>query len=417
MLEIGLLKYNRHWESKFRYYYPKKRDFFSKLLSYLPKRQIIELTGLRRTGKTTLLFQLINHLLDQDTLPENIWYFSFDEFALNLDELFLHFQQATHIDYKTTKTLYIFLDEIQKVPNFQNQLKVYYDLYPNIKFFISGSTSLFLKKKTQESLAGRIFSLYLAPLNFNEYLFFCDKEELARKPFLFATAIKAEFEIYLASQFIETIGMKSLSDKKEYLTSVLKKIIYEDIPQVFPVDHPELLWKITRIIGQSPGNIIDYQGLAQTIGFSNKTLANYFYYLEESFLVKKIYNFSRNQLSSEKRHKKFFLASPSFCTAIADFVDIGKLAENFIISLSPYQYFWRDTYHHEVDFVKIENDQIIPVEVKYRPDAFQKIGKGLQQFCEKFNCNKAILICPTLEEKKHQLEGIEICEQSIFFCS
>ena len=61
-MEINLLKYNRHWEKEFYYPYPKTRSIFPTLRSSLINKQIVQITGLRRVGKSTLLFQLINHL-------------------------------------------------------------------------------------------------------------------------------------------------------------------------------------------------------------------------------------------------------------------------------------------------------------------------------------------------------------------
>lgn len=414
MKEINLLKYNRHWEKAFKYPFPKKRQTFDLLLKSLEKKQIVELIGLRRTGKTTLLFQIINHLLAHRTDPFSIWYFTFDEEKIKLTDLFQNFSRQTQSDFKKEK-VYIFLDEIQKLSDFQNQLKVYYDLYPNLKFFISGSTSLFIKKKTQESLVGRIISFYLSPLDFREYLYFKEKSEILRKPLVFKTEIEKEFEIFLESQFIESIFIKEKNERKDYFISIMKKIIFEDIPQIFPVENPEILWRILKIVAQNPGVLIDYQGFSKEIGISNKTLSSYFYYLEEAFLVKKIFNFSRNLITSEKKLKKFYLASPSFSWALSDFVDKGKLVENFVLSLKNYKFFWRDPYKHEIDFVDVENKEITPIEVKYKEDIREKELKNFLFFSKRFKQKKAILLKKTLDEKKIKIKNLEIKETPLYF--
>ena len=162
---MNLLKYNRHWE-KFIYPFQKQRAVFEQLKKDISSKQIIEISGLRRTGKTTLMLQLINYLTKKNIEPFHLWYFTFDEEKPHLDELLLSFSEQTRIDFKKEK-IFLFLDEIQKLENFSNQLKVYYDLCPNLKFVISGSTSLFIKKRTLESLAGRIRSLFLTPLRLN----------------------------------------------------------------------------------------------------------------------------------------------------------------------------------------------------------------------------------------------------------
>ena len=153
--------------------------------------------------------------------------------------------------------------------------------------------------------------------------------------------------------------------------------------------------------------IINLQDLSKEIGISNKTLSNYLFYLEESFLIRKVYNFSRNLLTSEKKLKRYYLASPSFSAAISDFNDKGKLAENFLISLKDYRFFWRDVYKHEVDFIEIKDGKIIPIEVKYKNIVTEKDFNNLILFSKKFKIKEAILLNKEIENKDIIMEGIK----------
>jgi len=410
---MNLLKYNRHWEKGFRFGFVKKREIFPDLLNQVQAKQIVELAGLRRTGKTTLLFQLIDHLLDKGVSPFSIWYYTFDEAETDLDELFSFFTRQAQVDFKKEK-IYVFLDEIQKLPDFQNKIKVYYDLYPNLKFFISGSTSLFIKRKVQESLAGRITTFLLLPLSFTEYLDFRDKAGLLEKRLAFRAELEREFETYLESQFIEAVNMEKASDRKVYLVSIIRKIIFEDVPRSFPVDNPEILWRIAGIIGQNPGMCINYQSLAGDLGISNKTVSLYLFYLEEAFLVKKLFNFSRNMLTSEKKLKKFYLASPSFSWAVSEFSEKGKLAENLIASLKDYRFFWRDPYKHEIDFVDTRSG-ITPVEVKYKNEVRDRELKSLVIFSRRFKAGRALVLSKAFEDSSVEINGLKIQKRPIYF--
>ncbi len=151
------------------YYKEYKRQLFYDLEKNLNKRQILSITGLRRIGKITLIFQLIQKLIEDKIETKNIFYFSFDEYTENLDELIEFYKQIKNKDLRD-ENIYIFLDEIQKLNNWENQIKKYYDLYPKIKFIISGSESLFISTKTKERLAGRLFEYILKPLFFKEFL-------------------------------------------------------------------------------------------------------------------------------------------------------------------------------------------------------------------------------------------------------
>jgi predicted AAA+ superfamily ATPase len=149
-----------------------KRLVLLSLLPYLPKRMAILLHGVRRVGKSTLMFQMIQHLIDEKVDPYDIIYFTFDESLINLEELLLTFEKEVVKEPLRNKKLYIFLDEIQKHPQWWDKLKLFYDMYPNIKWFLSGSNGLMLQKKMAESLAGRIYSFQIQPLTFPEYLSF-----------------------------------------------------------------------------------------------------------------------------------------------------------------------------------------------------------------------------------------------------
>src|SRR3989338_4967179 len=144
---------------------PFKREIFSDIERHLNKRFIIALVGLRRTGKTTIMYQLIERLIQNKINPSNILFFSFDETLAELNEVLELYKELHPKDFREEK-IFVLLDEIQKHKNWENEIKKYYDLYPKLKFVVSGSESLFIRKKTKETLAGRIFEFSLTPFTF-----------------------------------------------------------------------------------------------------------------------------------------------------------------------------------------------------------------------------------------------------------
>ena len=109
---------------------PYKRPLFNEILRYLDDRQILLVTGLRRVGKTTLFYQLIQELVNKGVEPTKILYFSFDEESAEIDDLLKTYREKVlKAEFENTK-IYIFLDEIQKTKDWQNKLKIYYDIYP-----------------------------------------------------------------------------------------------------------------------------------------------------------------------------------------------------------------------------------------------------------------------------------------------
>jgi predicted AAA+ superfamily ATPase len=138
--------FNKHWEKDFFYNIPFKRDYFNKLLPKFEDKFIMNLVWIRRVWKTTLIKQFIDYLIQEKNVNrKNILFYSFDE-LWEIEEKIEEYKKITEIDLEKDK-IYIFLDEIQKIKDWQSKVKIYYDLYPNIKFILSGSSLLFLQKK------------------------------------------------------------------------------------------------------------------------------------------------------------------------------------------------------------------------------------------------------------------------------
>ena len=390
---MNLLLQNRHWNPDFRYGFEKKRNQYHILLKYLKDKQIIALTGLRRVGKTTLLKQLIDFLAAEKVDSRKILFFSFDENGSSLDELLKKYSSESGVDIAKDK-VYLFLDEIQKLQDWQEKIKIYYDSYPNIKFFVSGSQSLFVKKKSRESLAGRIFIIEIPLLSFKEYLLFSDKENILENPIMFKEDIKKEILAYLRRGYIEMIGADD-EKIKFFLESLINKIVYEDIPLIFPVESPEKLKSLLQSIYSNPGAIMRYESIAGDLGISSKTAEKYSTYLIEANLAKKVYNYSRNFLTSEKKLKRLYTTASCLCF-LNDNYDITRVAENQIAN--EFSFFWRDSFGHEVDFIKKEGDAIIPIEVKYSNNFKKEWIKPMIIFMEKNNAKEGIIITEDYEE-------------------
>lgn len=405
-----LEKHNLHWRKEFYYNFPKKRLLFDNLVKELKSKQIISIIGLRRTGKTTLLKQLIDYLVKSlKTEREHILFYSFDEEQPKIDRIIEEYEARLGKEIlNMDKKVFVFLDEVQKLENWQNQIKYYYDNYRNIKFFISGSSSLFIKKQSYESLAGRIYKFVLKPLSFREFLVFRKKEEMLKKPGLFLETIKKELLVYQRRQFIEIIN-ENEENVGKYVMTMLEKVLYQDIPKIFPVEHEELLLRILKIVASEPGMLSDYESLSKELGISRVTLSNYFFYLEESFLIKKVYNFSKNMITSEKKMKKFYLTSTSFFPALNKEVKESVLMENLIISETDTDFFWRTPQKYEVDIILSENEKIIPIEIKYKNQIDKKDVKNLLRFCNKFNVKNAVMITKNeLKENEYDFKNRKI---------
>ncbi len=374
----------------------KRRRALNDALRFLSKRQILLIEGLRRVGKTTLMFQIIGYLLSKGVSPFRILYYSFDEEVGSIEEIINLYKREILKEELSKEKIYIFFDEIQKHKNWWNKIKIFYDLYPNIKFFLSGSISTLIEAKSKESLAGRVFTYILKPLCFDEFLEFrkvkVDKERLN----IYKDILSIELENYLkTSGFIEVIYEKDeIFIKRYFKEMVFDRILFKDIPYTFNIDEPDLLWKIFLIISKNPGMMIKYTELGNELKRDRRTIERYIGYLERSFLLFKLFNYSRNELTSRRKNKKIYPTQTSFSYSVNgnDREFFGKLVENLIVSVVQGRFFFRNVYKEEIDIIYKDDERIIPIEVKFRKKLSKSDIKTIKSFSRKFGVKKAIVV-------------------------
>jgi len=406
---MDLEGYNFHWREGYRYNFPIKRNAFDKLADSLSNKRISVLTGTRRTGKTTLMKQLIDSLIMGGTHKDNIVYYSFDEGQPTLKDIVSDYESRIGKEIAFSKKKYFFfLDEVQKLDDWQNKIKYFYDHYRNIKFVISGSASLFIRKGTRESLAGRIKDFSLGPLTFDEYLTFKGKKEFILKPDMFSESLEAEFEKYLKRQYVEVVEEKE-EEIRDYAKSIIEKVVYVDIPQLVNVENSNVLMRLVRIISSNPGMLLDYSNLASTMGaetpLSRVRVSNYIHYLEDAYIVKIGYNYSKSGMVSERKLKKAYLSNPSLSFIQETSSDLSKLAEQtFFLGLNA-KFFWRNPQKEEVDIVLENNGKLLPVEVKFQKQITKSDLRGIKSFMNRKNIKRGIVISRNTEDTKETSKG------------
>jgi len=387
------------------------REIFQTLEKALYDRQMTVISGLRRVGKTTLIYQLIDQLIQkQNANPYHALYYSFDEKRWELPEILAEYSaKILQKDLREADRIYLFLDEIQKLPDWADKVKMIYDLYPRIKIVISGSANIMLRKGSRESLAGRFFDYQIRPLDFAENLKFRGLSVDWRREDLFRGPLIVEFNKFLQSGgFIEALNFSETQQTKYFKESLLEQVVYRDIPQVFSINMPDLLLRLLLIISEHPGLYLDYKNLGNDLKYDIRTITNYVEYLDYSLLVQKLYNFSANLLTSEKKLKRIYLSNTAFTKALHPRVPVEVLLEQFWINQLEAKYFFRSPRKEEVDLIFHHNKQILPVEIKIRKQVTKKEAAGLFVFMRKFRLNRGLMITLDTdgEIEHHQLKVI-----------
>lgn len=386
----------------------RKRKVFYETLPYLETRQVLLITGLRRVGKTILMHQLIEGLLHQGVDRYHVLYFSFDEVRQESDVVLREF--AIEILRKDLRDdhLFLFFDEIQKLKDWEAKIKVLYDLHPRMKIILSGSAQITMWRGSRESLAGRFFDVRVEPLGFEEYLEFKEIEIDKDREKIFEMEIRSHFSDYLrCGGFVETLDFNEPMLRKYIRESLLERVVFVDIPQSFGINSPELLFRLLEIGASRPGLYLDYKNLAGDLGVDQRTMANYVACLETALLCQKLYNFSPNLLTSEKKTKRLYLSNTAFTWALGNQTDLSLQMEQYFVNRLHGRFFWRDPQQREVDLIVTEGSANLPIEIKIRRKIVQRDLQGLFKFMEKFKLTAGILV--TLDtEATYERDGKRI---------
>jgi predicted AAA+ superfamily ATPase len=386
-----------------------RRDLYAEIEPWMEKKQAIAIVGLRRTGKTTLMRQL---MAGQSGTP---LFFSFDEEEVQKKEVLVFVLDYAIVTLHATS---LFLDEIQYVEDWEGILKRYYD-QKAIKFFVSGSESLEISR-AKAALAGRLVTFRLLPLSFREYLRLknggpvagpavmhdsSSMEELYRQCITQKEFFEHELVEYLyKGAFPELVQEEDSTIIQKYIHDlVVRKIIYRDIPAMFDIRRPDLLFELFRYACSTSSQLFDVQNLARHFGVHGETVANYLWYLRSAFLVSVAESYSKSPAKRARKNKKLYVTHPAIACAVLGYSRhhiIEQVQGQFAETLFAGRYFWRDRHKHEVDVVLESPEGLVPMEIKYQGRIGPSDTKNLQLFMEEFGVRTGILITKDRFDKK-----------------
>jgi predicted AAA+ superfamily ATPase len=377
----------------------------------LNSRKIISLIGVRRSGKTCLLYTLIQQLRQQID-PRNIVYINFEDDRLyplalkDLDNLIeAYFELYPH---KREDKLYFFLDEIQNVSEWERFVRQIYDTL-NLQIFVTGSSSKLLSFEIATSLRGRTLSFEIFPFSFKEYLTY-KKIAINFHSSKSLSFIKNAFSIYLQEGgFVETFD-EPRDIQKKILRDYLDLIVYRDIIERYQLKNLALLKHLIKYAFSNIGTLVSLNKLYneyKSLGYkvSKDTLYNYLTYLEEVYALFTVPIF-RNSVREEQRHprKKIYSINTGFNSLFDTSIsaDYSKLYEN--IAFLHLRYQTREVYyfkqHQEIDFYcRLNQPQLI--NISYDISGFEtkrREIKALQEGMRYFKLSEAILVTQDKEE-------------------
>lgn len=324
----------------------------------------IVIYGARQVGKTSL----VNRIISQ----------------LKLKTLTISGDQTRYHDIITSRDLskiknlvspyeLLFIDEAQRIKEIGLNLKIIFDNIPELKVIVTGSSALDLASKISEPLTGRIWSYKLYPLS---------QLELINQ----SSSTQVDFEIedrLIFGSYPEIFSYHSYQDKQEYLRQLSDNYLYKDILEFSGIKNSIKIREILKLLAFQVGSQVSLNELSNKLDMSKDTLSRYIDLLEKSFVIFRLYGFSRNLRKEVVKKPKIYFYDLGIRNALVNNFnlldtrnDLGALWENFLIiermkSLAythrfASSYFWRTYTGAEIDYVEEMDGALHGYEFKWQ---------------------------------------------------
>jgi len=403
-----------------------ERKLTKELEKWLKRKEIIAIKGPRQGGKTTLLKILKEHLITKmKILPRHLVYVTFED--RDILEAFSNDPKEyvrSYLAKEPKAKFYFLIDEFQYLKDGGQKLKLLYDSYENIKFIITGSSSLEITEHTAKYLVGRVFSFYLYQFDFWEYLqvkpgnlrnvyeetaekiddflergkSFSIKEDIFAKDFM-----RCVEDFVIFGGYPEVIKAKDTETKRMILKNIYDTYITKDIIELLKVKDISGFRAVVSLLANQIGNLLNLHTLATDSGSYFRQMKQYLSILEETFIIRNLKPYFKNKTTELKKNPKIYFVDTGLRNwTINNFnkfglrADMGSLVENIALS-SLYQKkeeirYWRTLGQAEVDFILRCPDKIIPVEVKYSPLKSPEISRSLKNFISAYSPPRALVL-------------------------
>ena len=382
-----------------------REEYMKKLKSYKDRRIIKVLTGVRRSGKSTILNEFKKELIDSGVLEKNIISINFED---NDNKDLLDYQKLHEyiIEKADSKCMnYIFLDEIQNVNDFQKCidslfLREYLDIY------ITGSNSYMLSGELATYLTGRYIQIHVMTLSFKEYLsYYGNSDELKKYN---------EYSMYGGFPYL--INLDDFNQKLEYLDSIYNTVIVKDVINRKKVNDVMMLESVCRFLFDNIGSSVSTKKISDTLSSDGRknsvhTIEEYINSLLESYILYKVNRFDIKGKKLLKTQEKYYLSDMGLRTYLLgknNNRDLGHILENIIfleLKRKGYRVYIGKNDINEVDFVVETEDEYIYIQVALSIRDEQTLQRELKPLDTIANHYKKYII--TLDYDTNNYNGIK----------
>ncbi len=400
-----------------------EREVYPQLLAWLREPEILALTGPRQSGKTTLLRALASYLEEEE--GEKVVFIDFED-TNQLENFLLAPEKFIELHIREREKVYFLFDEFRYVEDGGKILKLLHDRFSQVKFIITGSSSLQIRE-IASFLVGRAVFFHLFPLSFGEFLSFKDRAifslwqdyhqlfwqflkgervvHLDEEKVLFQKQLEALFEEYLIFGGYPAVVLSDPEKKRARLYSLVETYIEKDIIKYLKIGNFLAFKTFVRVLAAQVGDLVNFSSLATDTKLNFREVKKFLSVLEQTFVAELIYPYHHNRISELKKMPKVYFYDLGLRNALLDDFrsllsrsERGSLVENFVFQNLSYcswnipRSFWRTKQGAEVDFVLRLEGRVIPIEVKYQSLSKPQVPRSLLSFMRRNKIRRGVVL-------------------------
>lgn len=413
-IEQAIVLQNPHWQDQFLYKHAIRRLHEETVLREINLEELLIITGIRRSGKSTLMQTIIDHLSSHHS-PRKIFYINLD------DPLYTSVCQDSALLYEVLtlaeklsgqKIEYLFLDEIQNVEAWEKYVKSVYDHRLFKKIIITGSNAELLKSDYAKLLSGRYLETHVYPLSFKEILLHHNihtpLELISRK-----AKVLELLDLYLKyGGFPRIHSIEDFEQKLKLLKNYYETIILKDCVQNHEIRDTKTFMNFSYYMINHLASQYSYNSLGKALNIHEATASQYLHILESAYFIHELKSFSYSLQTQTKAKKKSYcidnglIAASSFQFS----QNLGKLFENLVFSEllklgSGTLFFNHD--QKECDFI-LHGNEAIAIQVCYEITAENRARElaGIEEAMKKISIRIGVIITYNQEEEVNDTVSI-----------
>lgn len=398
-----------------------KRSLLATIIRFLDGPEVVVLTGMRQVGKTSIVRLALN------SLPTGTQSFYLDLEDMNLLEIcnkgadaLVGYLKLLGADFSLKAVVAI--DEIQYLANPSNLLKLLHDHHPQIKLLVSGSSSLEIRSKFSDSLAGRKALFELDTLSFKEFLLFRDQKAMQVKEnagtlsdiitngineyaTLASSILGPHLSDYLTWGGFPGVTLHAEAERKlSLLRDIHTSYVRKDIKDIAKIEDIMGYNRLLQLLAGQCGNLVNINELSATVGLSINTVKKYLFLMEQTYAMTLLRPWHSNQRKELTKMPKAYFNDIGLRNIVrgaitASYLPDGAQIENFVFCELKKRYipnenlfFWRTAGGAEVDFVIIQDGKPLPLEVKEAGLRHPVVSRSLRSFISAFSPSTAVVV-------------------------